>query len=75
MWESMFSTGMLVNKKLKLTSGVLVGFARESLGFLHILHSSNSHLQRDFGGDELDSVPKKLNSSGGSDSERVIGAP
>lgn len=72
MWESMFSTGMLVHKKLKLTSGVLVGFARESLG---ILHSFNSHLQRDFGGDELDSFPKKLNSSGGSDSKRVIGAP
>lgn len=46
-----------------------MGFAMESLGCLHTLHSFKSCLQTDFGVDKLDSFPEKLNSSGGSHSE------
>lgn len=41
----------------------------ESLGCLHILHYFKSCLQRDFGGNELDSFLEKLNSGGDSHSE------
>lgn len=58
---------------LKWSSGELVGFGRESLGCLHILHPFTPACRGIFGADELDSFPKKLKSREGSHSEPMPG--